>query len=146
MLNRDQYNRKTLSCLQIRVILKDPYVNATYLNDHAPRLVVKFGGMAPPQLSFQEDKVISARFAQAMILYDEVNPSGGNKPYYPYFIYKIIEHYFKGNAEKLRLLDYIHLQSRETVAKNDGYYREMEKLAGADDGIVYTPTDPCGRM
>ena len=146
VLNRDQYNRKTLSCLQIRVILKDPYVNATYLNDHAPRLVVKFGGMAPPQLSFQEDKVISARFAQAMILYDEVNPSGGNKPYYPYFIYKIIEHYFKGNAEKLRLLDYIHLQSRETVAKNDGYYREMEKLAGADDGIVYTPTDPCGRM
>lgn len=146
VLNRDKYDRRTLTCSQVRVILKDPHVNATLLNDHAPRLAVKFGGPAPPQLSFQEDRVISARFAQAMILYDEVNPTGGNKPYYPYFIYKIIEYYFRDNYEKLRLLDYIHLQSRETVAKNDGYYRDMEKLANPGDGIVYTPTDPCGRM
>jgi hypothetical protein len=58
-----------------------------------------------------------------MKLYDMVNPEGGNKPYYPYFIYKILEEMFKDNAEKSRLLDYIHLQSRETVIKNDKYYQ-----------------------
>ncbi len=142
VIGRDNHNRKELNCETMRYILKDPIVGATNLNDHAPLLVKIFGGPAPPQLDFQENRLTAIRFNKAMKLYDDVNPDGGNKPYYPYFIYKILEHMFRDQPEKLRILDYIHLQSRETVIKNDKYYMQMCLLASPEDGLVYTPTDP----
>ncbi len=144
VLVRDDYDRSRLTCENMRRILKDPKVDMSCLNDHAPLLVKTFGGPAPPMLDFQENKKLSIRFSKAMALYDVVNPNSGNKPYYPYFIYKIIEYEFRNNRDKLRLLDYIHLQSRETVIKNDKYYEQMCQLAGdcESDGIVYIPTDP----
>ena len=142
VIARDSHNRKDLNCETMRYILKDPIVGATHLNDHAPLLVKTFGGVPPPQLDFQENRLTAIRFNKAMKLYDEVNPEGGNKPYYPYFIYKILEHMFKDSTEKLRILDYIHLQSRETVIKNDKYYMQMCVMAEPEDGLVYTPTDP----
>lgn len=138
---RDNYTRRELNCEIMREILKDPIVNATHLNDHAPLLVKMFGGLPPPQLDFQENRLAAIRFNKAMKLYDEVNPLGGNKPYYPYFIYKIFEEMFANDPEKLRILDYIHLQSRETVIKNDKYYELICALANPEDGLVYHPTD-----
>lgn len=146
IMKRDGYNKRDLTCEIMRSILKDPMVNCTNLNDHAPLLVKIFGGPSPPQFDFQERRACSIRFNKAMKLYEIVNPDGGNKPYYPYFIYKIIESLFADNPEKLRLLDYIHLQSRETVIKNDKYYEQMCALADPQDGFVYTPTDPAGRL
>lgn len=142
---RDGYVRQEINCEIMREILKDPCVSATHLNDHAPLLVKSFGGMSPPQLGFQENRLCSIRFNKLMKLYDVVNPEGGNKPYYPYFIYKIIEHMFHDDYSKLRLLDYIHLQSRETVIKNDKYYEKM-CIMSDDMGLVYTATDPCRRF
>jgi len=146
VINRDGYKKYELNCKLIRRILKDPCVNKTDLNDHTPLLVKTLGGRAPPVLDFHENRIISIRFNKVMVLYDVVNPDGGNKPYYPYFLYKLIEDYFRNDAEKLRFLDYIHLQSRETVIKNDKYYEKIAKLATKEDGIVYTPTDPAGRI
>lgn len=146
VINRDNYDKHRLCCEDMREILKDSKVSATHLNDHAPLLVKMFGGQAPPRLDFQENKIISISFNKAMRLYDIINPDGGNKPYYPYFIYKIIEHHFRDNTEKLRLLDYIHLQSRETVIKNDKHYKKMCDLADPNqDGLIYAPTDPGSR-
>lgn len=142
VLKRDCYDRKRLTCEQIRDILKDPKVDATGLNDHAPLLVKILGGVPPPQLNFQENKIASIRFNKSMRLYDIVIPKGGNKPYYPYFIFKILEYQLRDNPEKLRLLDYVHLQSRETVIKNDKTYEQMCILSDKDDGLFYTPTDP----
>ena len=142
VITRDNHDRKEINCETMRYILKDPIVGATHLNDHAPLLVKIFGGLPPPQLDFQENRLTAIRFNKAMKLYDEVNPDGGNKPYYPYFIYKILEHMFKEFPEKLRILEYIHLQSRETVIKNDKYYMQMCTMSGAEDGLIYTPTDP----
>jgi hypothetical protein len=153
VINRDGIIRKELNCEIMREILKDAAVSATHLNDHAPLLVKTFGGIPPPQLDFQENKIISMQFTKAMKLYDIVNPDGGNKPYYPYFIYKIIEKKFNNNYEKLRLLDFIHLQSRETVVKNDKYWEKMcdiSEIIGTDKNLnpvrefVYQPTDPRG--
>lgn len=145
VIGRDGYIRAELNCETIREILKDPIVNATHLNDHAPLLVKLFGGLPPPQLDFQENRMCSIRFNKAMKLYDIVNPEGGNKPYYPYFIYKIIESMFDEDHPKRRLLDYIHLQSRETVIKNDKYYEQMCALSD-DEKMVYQPTDPASRL
>jgi hypothetical protein len=147
VIKRDQYIRKMLNCEQMREILKDPMVNATTLNDHAPLLVKTFGGKAPPQIDFKDWRLAATRFSKAMKYYDIVNPVSGNKPYYPYFIYKNVEEQFDDNSEKLRLLDYIHLQSRETVVKNDKFYEQMCALDGAKEaGLIYRPTDPAGRL
>ncbi len=146
VIMRDKYDRMSLTCEIIRTILKDPMVALTALNDHATLLVRTFGGASAPRLSFAENKLISTRFNKAMKLYDIVVPGGGNKPYYPYFIYKIIECEFKNKPEKLRLLDFIHLQSRETVVKNDKIYAQMCELADKADGLEYRPTDPGGRV
>lgn len=145
IIKRDNYHTRELTCELMRAILKNPRVKATNLNDHAPLLVKKFGGEGPPQLDYHENRLCAIRFNKVIALYDKVNPTGGNKPYYPYFIYKILEEMFKGNPAKLRLLDYIHLQSRETVVKNDNYYKQMCELSD-DVGLVYRPTDPAGRV
>ena len=145
IIDMENHNYNTLTCEVMRGILKNPLVRATNLNVYVPLLVVKFGGKPPPQLSYQEDKKLSIYFDKVITLYDRVNPTGGNKPYYPYFIYKIIESVFKDDPEKLRLLDYIHLQSRDTVIKNDIYYKQICDLADPQDGLTYTPTDPAGR-
>ncbi len=142
----DRISRHDLTCERMRKILKDPSVNATHLNDHAALLVKLCGGRAPPQLTMNEFRTCSVRFNRAMKLYEIVNTDDGNKPYYPYFIYKILEHMFRNDPEKLRLIDYIHLQSRETVIKNDKYFEQMCELALPEDGLVYTPTDPAGRL
>lgn len=140
VITRDGYDRKTLICENMREILKDPLVSGTHLNDHVPLLVKTFGGVSPPTLNFHQNKVFSKQFNKLMRLHDIVNPGGGNKPYYPYFIYRLIEHEFKNDLDKLRLLDYIHLQSRETVIKNDKLYQQMCDISGGE--FVYSPTDP----
>lgn len=146
LLIRDDYDRKTLTCENMRAIFKNSLVRTTILNEHAPLLVKIFGGPSPPQLTFQEHKLISSRFNNAMGLYDVILPDGRNKPYYPYFIYKIIEHEFRDNPVKLRLLDSIHLQSRDTVIKNDLLFEKMCAMATEADGLHYRPTDPAGRL
>jgi hypothetical protein len=146
VIKRDKYESWELTCERMRSILKDPKVCSPKLNEHAPLLVKIFGGQAPPLLDFQENKTIAIRFNKAMGLYDVVMPGDGNKPYYPYFIYKIIEYEFRNNTAKLRLLDYIHLQSRDTVIKNDKIFEQMCLLADPDDGLIYSPTDPAGRL
>lgn len=151
VIRDDGYDRRLLDCERMRGILRDPRVSiygknntivkGTKLNDHAPLLVKMCGGPAPPLLSFKENQLASLRFSKIMVLYDQVVPEGGNKPYYPYFIYKIIEHMFVGDPSKFRLIDYIHLQSRDTVIKHDKIYEQICELAHPDDGLVYTPTN-----
>ena len=41
------------------------------------------------------------------------NKNDVNRKYYPYFIYKIIEYYFRDNKDKLILLNFIHLQKKK---------------------------------
>jgi hypothetical protein len=144
VINRDGYDRRTLTCEQMRGILKDPSVSATGFNNHAPLLVRTFGGIPPPQLSFQEHRAVSGQFNRMMILYKEVHPEEGNIPYYPYFFLQIFKQLFRNNPEKLRIIQYIHLQSRETVTKNDITFQQMCAKATPDDGFVYSPTDPAG--
>lgn len=145
VIERDQYTRKELTCEIMRSILKDPKVSATYLNDHVALLVKTFGGPTPPRLSYKENRLCAIRFNKVMKLYDIVNPDSGNKPYYPYFIYKILEQMFKNDKKKIKILDSIHLQSRDTVIKNDKYFHQICEIS-TDRGLIYTPTDPAGRL
>jgi hypothetical protein len=136
-----EYASAELNCEKMREILKHPSVNCTELNDHVPLLIKTFGGRPPPLLTIQESSILQARFSEVMKLYCDVNPSGANKPYYPFFIYQLVRELFKDNPEKLRLLSFIHLQSRDTIAKNARYYIEICKLAGHKEGFKYHPVE-----
>jgi hypothetical protein len=135
--------KRELNTLVMRKILKE--CKLTGLNNHISLLIKTLGGRAPPLLDHSENLVCSERFNKIIRLYEQVNPGEGNKPYYPYFIYKIIEGMFPPGNDKLRLLSYIHLQSRETLTKNDKWYREICKN-DPDHELIYRPTDPSRRL
>lgn len=138
-IRREGVHSSELSCAYIRKILKELAI--TKLNHHVAVIIKQCGGPSPPQTTYEDNRDIAIRFNKIMELYDVVNPDRCNKPYYPYFIYKIIESKYKGNAEMLRLLDYIHLQSDLTVIKNDNYYRQICELADPEDGLEFHVTD-----
>lgn len=140
VMQREHISPQNLTVLQMRTILKDPMVRATKFNDHAPSLIKRVGGPAPPVHTYDDLEVTKSRFVRAMILLDQIAPHG-NKPYYPHFIYKIIEEQHKGNPEKLRTLDYIHMQTEETIVKNDQLHKQICALANdPSSGLVFRPT------
>ena len=136
----DGINCKTLSCKRMRKILKDSRVNETDLNKHVPLLVKKFGGVPPPRLTHEENKLTSLKFNRIIVLYDIVNPYG-NKPYYPYFLYKIWDDMFEKDRSKRRILQYIHIQSPRTVIKNDKIYKLICEASTEEDKLEYKPTN-----
>jgi hypothetical protein len=141
VITRDMIDRITLNIHMMRGILKE--LQLTKYNDHAVLLVVMFGGIPPPRLSIDENKKMSILFRKVMSAYEQSIYSG-NKPYYPYFIYKIIESIFQYNNEKMQLLNYIHLQSRDTVIKNDKIYEKI--CENYIEGLSYKPTNPEHRL
>jgi hypothetical protein len=147
-IDRDGIIDDELDCETIREYLVE--CNMTAYNNHAPLLIKKLtnGRVIPPQLTEKERRDIRVKFIRIMELFEMVKVPGEdlNRSYYPYFIYKIFEDYFKDNPEKLKLLDCIHLQSRETVIKNDNKYREICDISTREDNLVYKCTDYSKRL
>lgn len=127
-----------LTCATMRSILKE--TRLTTYNDHIPLLLKTFTGQAPPQLTHNELRVFSLKFNKIIELYEKLFPDG-NRPYYPYFIYKIAEDEFKDKPLKRKILDYIHLQAEDTVKKNDLIYKNICAIAPKDAGLTYRETD-----
>jgi hypothetical protein len=131
-----------LNVEKMREILKK--AELTKYNDDCPYLIFYFTGYSPPELSQTELKLFQVKFMRIMemrqILKEKDGNADGNRPYYPYYIYKIAEIIFKGNAEKLKILDYIHLQSDDTLKKNDNEFEEIVAMSKEEDGIWYSPT------
>lgn len=134
-----------VNCIIMRDILKD--TKLTRYNDHIPLLVKRFTGTSPPQLTHNEMRTFAIKFNKIMEIYEQIvkQDRDGNRPYYPYFIYKIAEDEFKDNPEKLKILDYIHLQSDDTIIKHDLIYRQICDNAPDDAGLVYRTTDSTER-
>lgn len=127
-----------LTCATMRSILKE--TRLTTYNDHIPLLLKIFTGQAPPQLTHNELRMFSLKFNKIIELYEKLFPDG-NRPYYPYFIFKIAEDEFKNKPIKRKILDYIHLQAEDTVKKNDLIYEKICLLAPKDAGLTYCETD-----
>lgn len=138
-----------INCVVMRSILKDERLSS--YNDHVPLLVKIFTGKSPPQLSHNELRTFSVKFNKIIEIYEQVvkptikQDRDGNCRYYPYFIYKIAEDEFKDNPEKLKILDYIHLQSDDTIIKHDLIYKQICENAPLDAGLVYKTTNSAER-
>lgn len=141
VINRDGYERTLLSCDDMRKILRDPKVGASRLNDHVVLLLVRCGGRCPPRFTFQEETSLAMAFDRVMSLY----PDGGNKPYYPGLIGRIVLWRFRDDPEKLRLLNYIHVQSCDTEIKNDRIYKGICEQSDPSDDLKFVPFDPARR-
>jgi hypothetical protein len=94
----------------------------------------------PPQLTRDETRQLHNIFDKCVNEYENVKPIGKrNKMYYPYIIYKILDHIItKNGIRKKRILECIHLQSRDTLITNDNIW---EKICENIDGVDYKPTD-----
>lgn len=146
VIARDGYDKRILNCEDMRRILRDPRViGGTKLNEHIPWLIKAVGGPRPPQLGFNDVQRLSMKFDRIMRLHEQLYPDGNKKPYYPDIIRRAVESEFDGDDEKLRIIDYIHMQSRETIIKNDKEFKGICEIADPEDGLVYRPTDPARR-
>lgn len=141
-LNAEGFRHVDLNIEKMRRVLKK--CGLTEYNDDCPYLIFYLTGRSPPELSLSEMKQFQSKFARIMelrqMLKEEEGDTDGNRPYYPYYIYKITEIVFEGNNEKLKLLDFIHLQSDETLRKHDNEFKKIVSKASVDDGLKYIPT------
>jgi len=154
IIERDKLELEHVS--EMRSVLKE--CKLTKYNENAPLLMKMFTDKSPPQLSYSVIKQIAIKFIKILTLLETlINTEVNNRKYYPYFIYKIIEseiqdYYSDYDANTLsdlkRLLCYIHLQSDETLRKNDAIYKEIcEKDAkralidGDRQKLIYRKTE-----
>lgn len=134
-----QPNKKLITYKQMRAGLKNPKINASNFNEHTSLLLKLIGGTPCPILTYDENLLISHKFLRIMCIYDTLSLPSKNKPYYPYFIYKIIESVF-WTSIKLQMLNYIHLQGKNTTVKNDIIYKKICEKSDPQDNLVYKAT------
>lgn len=137
-------NKNFINCVQIRKYLQETH-NSKY-NEHVPLIKKLVTGITPPQLTDYEMQLIHIYFDKVIHIFDEIKPQKKtNCPYHPYFIYKIIEQIINKDSDrirKLKILSYIHLQSRETLISNDIIWLPIcERIKE----FKYIPTDKNGQ-
>jgi hypothetical protein len=130
-------DRRRLLCAQLRFYLKE--TKFTEYNDHIPLIRKIITGVAPPQLTEDELRILYNYFVKAVIAYEKIKPADkSNTMYYPYIIYKILNQILKNDIRKRKILECIHLQSRDTLIANDNLWEKICELVG---GLCYQPTD-----
>lgn len=133
-----------MSCRQIRKWLKQ--LKLTNYNHNTPlvrkRITALHGKpVVPPSLTPDEESLILVDFNITMGCYEKVvstpeyirkyskpkttgrQRSQPNKVYYWFMLFKIISHHLAGDKRLNGLLECIHLQSSDTVDKNDDVWR-----------------------
>lgn len=119
--------RDLIDYKSIRKYLQDTG-NAFYYENIA-WLLKEVTGRSPPNLTEEEKNDIAYRFDIIINSFDRIRKDTEEQPqgrtYYPFFIYKIIEAKFANKPEKLRLLDYIHIQQEKTLLKNEQLYKRI---------------------
>ena len=136
------------SVTEMRLILKE--CRLSKYNDHAPLLMKRFTRWIPPKFTHTQIKKFSAKFNRIMALLAKIRGTENNRPYYPHFIYKIIEDEIEyllecGNISAARELEsvfrFIHLQSDDTIRKHDELYRQICEISYQSDGLRFKITE-----
>jgi len=134
---RDGIKNRMLSCSQLRLYLKE--LRRTEFNDHIPFIRKIITGYVPPQLSISETRRLYNIFNKCVYTFDKAKPPGkSNTIYYPYIIYKILEIIIEKGIRKQKILECIHLQSRDTLISNDNIW---ERICIELPELTYIPTD-----
>jgi hypothetical protein len=120
----------------LRVLLKA--IKRTDLNAHSSLIMRKLTGRGPPDISKERQVKAASMFTRVLSVRDALTRNTGNRHYYPYYTIKIFDLILpKGDPDRA-LFRYIHMQSVETLHKND---IEWSKIC-AELGWEYRATDP----
>lgn len=116
---------KNMRCKQIRNWLRE--TNNTKYNDYAPQIRGIITGVMPYQLTYEEEQLVLSRLRLIVDEFARIKSEDGycNMRYYPYWIFKTIEMSFPKNSKPWSLLECIHLQSEDTLEKNDKIMRKI---------------------
>lgn len=147
-----------MKCRQVRDWLKS--LKLTIYNDHAAlirKIITGLNGDAviPPQLSVEEHQEILVDFSRAMDVYERIikredilqlfnKGKISNKWYYPDALLRILMGKMSDKRRRYmdprlpKLIECIHLQSPNTLTKNDVIWREVCKEL---EGYKYDPID-----
>lgn len=128
---------RRLLCGQLRLYLKE--TRNTDCNDHIPLIRKIITGVVPPQLTQEELRQLYNLFDKSVNAFELIKPPDkSNTMYYPYIIYKILDLILKDGIRKKRILECIHLQSRDTLIANDNSW---ENICNIVTDLEYRPTD-----
>ncbi len=114
----------------IRRCLKILGLNKYYV--YTAWFLQQVSGSGPPQLTEEESRDIAYRFGIISDTFDIIRNKAEKKTgriYYPFFIYKIISTKFANRPDKVRILNYIHVQEEKTQSKNNAIYAKILKAA-----------------
>ena len=136
-ISRELVNWRTIRCYD--VIRHLELCGLSSLGEHAPKLVKELGGRAPPILDYESEQVIVRDFMHIMDIYAHLYHEPGNKPYYPFFIGKVIRRRFRPESDIYRMLAYISHQGYDTVKKNDHIYQQICDIAPEHYDLKYDP-------
>jgi len=124
----DPYLRsmRYMRCSEIRGWLKEAKLSA--YNDFAPQIRKRINGVTPHQLTADDEDMVLMRFSKALHVFENKIKHEfdcKNWLYYPYGLFKTIEMSFSPGSPQYSLLECIHLQSWETVTKNDRIWKRI---------------------
>ncbi len=135
-----QYGDKNyqINCEKIRGYLKE--CDLTTYNVHVSMIYKLITKNSPPHFNYHDRKHVCARFCSLLRFLKKIDSKiEGDIKYYPYFIYKICEADYAHDPDKLIILDFIHIQSHDTVSKNDEIYKEACSISSGEFTYISTP-------
>lgn len=140
IIARDKKTLQLLTVNDIRKMLKE--IGRTDLNENVPLLLRKLTGIGPPQLPESICQRTEKLFIKAIEIGEQTKSQNrSNRNYYPYYIYKILDSILPADTiedrEMRRVLNYIYMQSSDTLAKND---RDWQKICEELEEIEWKPT------
>jgi hypothetical protein len=135
---RDRKVLRLLTVGDVRAMLRE--VGRADLNKNVPLVMKKLTGVGPPQIADATAVRVENLFTKAIEIGERIRrPGRVNRNYYPYYIYKILDHLLaEGDLENRRVLYYIYIQSKETVEADDV---DWEQICLELTEIAYVPTD-----
>ena len=137
MIRDGLIDKRKIKCIHIRIYLKE--LGHTEFNDHIPLIRKIITNKTPPSLREKELRKLYNYFNKAVDAFEIVkSASQSNTPYYPYFIYKILDQVLTGGRRKFKILECIHIQSRDTLIANDVTWANICKIVLE---LKYNPTD-----
>jgi hypothetical protein len=130
---------------KMRIILKT--LKLQKYNGYCSLLIKLTSSLLPqpiiiPQLSSIETHRVIIKFIKIRDIYHQKIKKDNDKErqYYPYWIYKIIQIEFSHDEKKKELLKFIHLQSNQTIMKNDENFKKICDFSVPSDGLVFIST------
>lgn len=137
-IKRDELWINDVSCETIRGYLKQ--LKKTNFNNHVVLIRRRVTEIEPTQLTEHEVQLVCMYVSIVIQIYISITQDKKpNCPYYPFFLYKILEQILSKPRDATRrrgVLSCFHLQSRDTLIKNDrlwfsicDHIPEFKKLA-----------------